>query len=216
MSIDVKELTDQADLEQVFRLRYRVYVEEIGARMKHADHERRIIRDPLDKTARVLGAFVIGELVGSVRLNWASHDKDNYAEYYNMRAFGKYFPERTTFTNKLVVAAEFRKSPVAITLAVEGFKIYCRSDAAFDFIDCKGDLKPFFLKLGYRQVFPDVVGHPESGATHYPMVLVNADIDHLTKVRSPFRRVIEHLPKDPSSVEFFKSEILPKSIGVKS
>jgi hypothetical protein len=210
MKIEIRQITQRAELETVFRLRYQIYVEEMGDKAKYANHQLKMIEEPLDDQGTILGAFDDGTLLGSLRLNWGFHNIGHYADYYSMRSFGSYFPERTTFTTKLVVHPEYRHSPVAIRLAIEGFKIYCNSRACFDLVDCKANLRPFFLKLGYRQVFSDVV-HPECGDIHHPMVLVTGDREHLERVHSPFRRVLDQLPTDPASVEFFNSHVLQKS-----
>lgn len=54
--IQIKLIDNPQDLQQVFRLRYAVYVEELGAGMKRADHRCQQVREPQDETVYNLGA----------------------------------------------------------------------------------------------------------------------------------------------------------------
>ena len=53
----IKLINNPQDLQQVFRLRYAVYVEELGAEMEYADHQRKEVREPLEETGDSLGAW---------------------------------------------------------------------------------------------------------------------------------------------------------------
>ena len=67
MFVRVQEVTSKADLEEVFRFRYRVYVEELHKPLPSADPQRRMVTDELDAGARVLVAVddAAGTIVGS-------------------------------------------------------------------------------------------------------------------------------------------------------
>src|SRR5207245_2348927 len=70
--MEIKLVQSAEEREQVYRLRYNVYVEEMGLNPTEADHRRRIITDPLDSSGRILAAFSNGAVVGTVRLNIAN------------------------------------------------------------------------------------------------------------------------------------------------
>ena len=80
--IEIKLIDNPQDLQRVFRLRYAVYVEELGAEMAHADHQRREVREPWDKSGDNLGAWINGELVGGVRINYGG--ASDLTEYQNL------------------------------------------------------------------------------------------------------------------------------------
>ncbi|MFN8002651.1 MAG: hypothetical protein U0X75_16725 [Acidobacteriota bacterium] len=61
--IEIKLINNPQDLQQVFRLRYAVYVEELGAEMEYADHERKEVREPWDETGDHLGAMMFSILI---------------------------------------------------------------------------------------------------------------------------------------------------------
>jgi len=54
----------------VYRLRYDVYVEEMGRYRGAADHERRLLVEPEDQTARIFYAAPDGEVIATSRLSW--------------------------------------------------------------------------------------------------------------------------------------------------
>src|SRR5262249_61959492 len=54
----------------VYRLRYDIYVEEMGRYRGAADHDRRLLVEPEDRTARIFYAAPEGEVVATSRLSW--------------------------------------------------------------------------------------------------------------------------------------------------
>jgi hypothetical protein len=89
----------------------------------------------------------------------------------------------------------------------------------FDFIDCYQCLKPFFEKLGCRQIDKNHT-HPDFGEA-VPMLLGNADRRHLASVKSPFLKVIHRYPEDKGTTilsqsspsRLASSRFLPKAQG---
>jgi len=188
MCIDIRIVTDKAELEQVYRLRYEIYVEEMGRPQKHADHHSRTVIEPLDERATIFGAFDGARLVGTLRVNMGTIADGFYPEFYGMRLFQGFFPHRTSVTCKLMVRPEFRASPVGIRLCKAGVAEDIARGVRFDFIDCNTPLISLYEKFGYRQVLPDEP-HPEYGVVRR---LVNdfLDLDHLRRVRSPFASLV--------------------------
>ena len=69
-TVDVVLVEDQAEQEEIFALRYEIYVREMGKSPPEADHRKGWIRDDLDPTARLYGLkSASGEIVGTVRIN---------------------------------------------------------------------------------------------------------------------------------------------------
>ena len=169
-SISVRAVRSQEEREAVFAFRYRVYVEEMRRPEPGADHAARRIVDPLDATGHLIAAFHDGRIVGTVRVNLArDSDLSAYEEPYGMRHFAPYHPASTSIVTKLMVESACRRSPVAVRLARACFAFGVPRGVAFSFIDCNPHLKPFFERLGFRQVMPDFE-HPIYGRVH-PLVL---------------------------------------------
>ena len=112
--LDIHIATTQSELESVYRLRYQVYVEELGATMEHANHQQKALSDEWDKTADIIGAWQNDELVGCVRLNY-SHNTDlsEYEVHYHPLVKETVLRKNTSsisISSKWVVAQAFRRS----------------------------------------------------------------------------------------------------------
>ena len=168
--ISVRAVRSQEEREAVFAFRYTVYVEEMRRAEPNADHVARRIVDPLDATGHLIAAFRDGRIVGTVRVNLArDSDVSAYEAPYGMAHFAPYHPSATGIVTKLMVARNYRRSTVAARLARACYEFGVGKGVAFSFIDCNPHLKPFFERLGFRQVMPDFV-HPIYGSVH-PLVL---------------------------------------------
>lgn len=170
-----------------FRLRYRVYVQELGYRQLHADHVRRWVEEPLDATAELFVAYADNELIGTVRSNMGdAHDFGGVASRYGMAQLGALYPQRVALTAKLIIDPRYRNGRVFHELAHAVFRLGVLRGMAADFIDCEQRLVPMYRRLGYRPVGDQPFEHPELGP-RMPMRLL-ADREYLRIVRSPFLR----------------------------
>ena len=52
---------------ELFRFRYKIYIEELGRKQTYVDHARKVIIDDLDDTARQVVAFRDGEVIACIR-----------------------------------------------------------------------------------------------------------------------------------------------------
>ncbi len=203
----IKRVETPEDLHQVGRLRYKVYVEEMGRCLAHADHQQEVLIEPFDKHGRVLAAFddSTGDVVGTIRINIGSEsDFAYYRDLFKMDYFAPYYPAGMSVTTKLIVADNWRGTTLPMRLCLAAWDEGYSAGVVFDCIECKPPLKPFYERFGWRQVFPDIC-HPENGPVS-PLVLVGYDWRHLDRVKSPFvRRVKRDL--DHPSVDRFYSRI---------
>ena len=173
----------------VYRFRYSVYVEEMRLDLSHADHDRKIIMDPLDDPQAMLLAAWDGErVVGTLRTNRVCDGGLNhYLEYYRLTALSPDFLAQTSVSTQTMVAAEFRRTPLTARLACECFKWMLNHGVRTDYCDIFPFVMKFSTGLGYKLQFD--FSHPEYGFGHV-MRLDCYDLDHLVKVRSPLRRIL--------------------------
>jgi hypothetical protein len=189
MAIQIITADSVLHTHAIFQLRYQIYVEELGRTQQYADHEQRMIREPLDETARLFVALDGPKVVGSVRTNYSrSSALGEYATLYGMDVAHGAHPAHTSITTKLLVAAPYRSTALAYRLAVATYRTALRDGILFDFIDVYPERAPFFERLGYRIHIPEVV-HSEYGKV-IVMKLAVRDSDHLRRVGSPFLRYL--------------------------
>lgn len=185
MSLDIRKAQTQSEYDAVFRLRYEVYIEELGRVQRHVDHDARTIEEPLDRCGHVLCAFDGERLVGTLRSNYTRESQISYyEELYAMSAVGAAHPYATSITTKLLVMPAYRRSTVAFQLAMATYQLNLMHGIEHDFVDVYPERVPFFTRLGYRMHRTDVV-HPEYGAVAV-MRLGLHDESHLRSVDSPF------------------------------
>src|SRR5687768_10156956 len=121
MTVQIHTAHSLSQSEDVFRMRYEVYVEELGRDQAHADHQARTIREPLDRRAILWVAYEGQRLVGTVRVNYARDGGvGDYASLYQMARLGYVHPRHTSITTKLIVARDYRNSSLAYRLAMAG------------------------------------------------------------------------------------------------
>ena len=222
MGAKIRLATNEADRNAVFRFRYEIYVKGMKRVQKYADHENCMIQEPLDNTGHLLIAEDSGRTVGTARFNVGVDGNFGlYDNLYRLKEFDSFYPSSVSITTKLMVSPEFRHSPLPLQLVVRCYVVALRlgdethvaqvaiallEDGAV--VDCNEHLVPFFKKLGYRQVFPDII-HPEYGHV-VPMVLAVLDRQHLEHVGSLFARHARKTTDPRDSVSFFREKFLSK------
>ena len=198
--IEVREARSKDDRLAAYALRFTVYVEEMGRRQLHADHSRRLIEEPEDAHARLLVArTAAGEVVGTARVHLKTDVPPALEALYGMRRFAPFHPAQTSTTTKLMVVPRLRRSPLALRLAQACYDLGMAEGIAFNFIDCNAPMRPFFERLGFRQLLDDF-DHPDFGRVS-PLVLAMHDIEYFRRIRTPF--ILPALPGDHASIAFF-------------
>jgi hypothetical protein len=200
MSIEIRPVTRPDELAAVHRQRYQIYVEELGYPQHHADHAARTVAEPLDGTGVVFGAFSRSQLVGSVRVNYEVFGEYQYL--YDLQRFGPFLPDGLSVVTKLMIEPAWRAGTLMARMGVALY-VYTRDhrpQTRFCVIDCVPRLKPFFLRLGYRQIGPPIT-HPAAG-TVLPMAFAVYDIAHFKQVGSPLASVCPR--HECESSEWFK------------
>jgi len=176
---------DSAELEEVGRLRYRIYVEEMARTQRHADHRARTVLEPLDDIGTVLVARDHGELVGTVR--WNRVLPGEYAAFFCPGGEIDDDERRVSVSSKLMVLEQYRTTTLAVRLAQAAYDIAALAlGTLLNFIDCNDHLRPLFTGLGFQELGAAL--HPEYGPVHR-MVLCLPDIDRLRSARSPFAEI---------------------------
>lgn len=203
-NIEVREAVTAEERELVYRFRYKLYVEEMKRLQQYADHDKKEICEPLDRSGHVLAAYGDGDqLIGTVRLNVGADEHFGiYTDLYQLRKFIPFFPRHVSITTKLMVVASYRRSRLACQLAVACYRRALESGVCFDFIDCNPPLVKFFKHLGYRQT-GELIRHPEYGDV-VPLVLALHDLEHLLRVGSPFVDICKQFEDSKHSMEFFQ------------
>ena len=204
MTLVVREALSAEDRERAFRLRYDVYVQEMGRKQQFADPVARTIYEPFDDRGRILVAVDGVEVVGTVRINFRRDGPLECEDLYEVERFAPYYPDSVTMTTKLIVRRDFRHVSAAGRLALAAFELARSSGSRIDVIDCNPHLLRLYQTLGYR-IYKRNIDHPDYGSV-IPMVLLLDDIAYLTEIRSPFVRLARQYPHDGATRQHFERE----------
>lgn len=187
--LEIRLVKTAEESKQVFKFRYQIYVEKLGCIEPYADREQRTLEQPFEETANIFAVFQNGELVGTIRINFAN--KSNlgyYPQLYRMRDFaGEAHPRYTSVTSKLRVQKDIRGTTLALRLLKARYQLLITNEIKFDFGDCvKNDLA-FYQKSGCQVIGNGI--YPEYGETIHRMLDV-FNFGHLKKINSPLKRLI--------------------------
>lgn len=193
----VRPATSDHDLESVFALRYRVYVEEYGKPYPEADHERRLLSDEWDAHSAVLVAERDGRVAGTIRgtlgsaPGFAEAHAGVFGHLEEVRTVGWH---RVACGSRLVVDAAARgHSRLAVALMVAIYAWAVRQGAVLCLCHTVAPLLSLMEKMGWQRRGEPFV-HADSSTLQYPMVLVVSDQAHLHSVGSPLAGVAGDSP----------------------
>ncbi|MBM4352198.1 MAG: cyclic nucleotide-binding domain-containing protein [Deltaproteobacteria bacterium] len=195
--VRIFQTSTEAEREEVFSFRYRVYALELRKGLSGIDHARKRYVDELDDCGVLLYArdMVSGQVVGTVRRNDLSSGRlpDKLAARLRLgpmiEAFGE---ERVSYSSAFMVDPTFRGKTVASLLAMGSYRDGICRGIALDVCIAELGLVHLYHQLGYRTYeapFRTYAG----GGLRVPLVLAPFDQAWLEKVESPFRHL---LPSD--------------------
>lgn len=205
MKIRVEAVTGR-NLEEVCRLRYRVYVEELGFTPPGTDHHARSVTDPLDTVSTVYALLAEDRVLGTVRCTRLS-DYPDHPPFQSQPFIDRFRPEEIGSTSRFMLAPESRKSAYIFKLLASAVQFGINHGIRFNFGDTNPFLMDYFEQLGYRRYAPPV-NDPIYGL-HVPIVMLLRDLGYLREVKSPLLRYVENLSDDDEARTWF-SETFPK------
>lgn len=199
MAIDIRVAQSDSEKREVYKLRYKVYIEEMQRDSKYLVDGEDELKDPYDENGYILYAQKDGKVLGSLRLHTNENIPLEYIKLYKIEDLMSAFPERTSITTKFVVDKDYRTTNVAYELAKSVFEYGKSKGILFNIIDTNPYLLRFYQKMGYR-LYTNNVNHPEYGNV-LPMMLID-DKDYLNTVGSPLRKLTTDFTSR-EGIEFF-------------
>ena len=193
MTFQIREAIDDEARNEVYRFRYRIYVEQMGFQQKHADHAGKRVVEPLDEAARIYAAYLDGALVGTIRGNrFCDLPTAYYRQLYRIDDRFPFDPQEMSLTTKLMFDPALRCSSYPIRLIVHYARDFnARQPCKIDFVDCRRWLLPFFRKLGNVDYLGWVI-HNEYGSVR-PLFCPADQVLRLQRLRSPLAAVARDL-----------------------
>ena len=193
------------EYEDVFRLRYAVYVDEMGKPYPQADHQRKMLFDDLDSSAVVLSVRGPDDrVVGSVRCNWADDVlRNSTQDVLSLGALSPVGRTQATVCSRLVMASGYRQRGALLSEMLRSiYRWGLENSVTVSFCYTTEQLFRFFEHLGFHPSGPGFFDPPSNRSQH-PMRLDVRDVAHLAEVGSPFLKdLLEFAPTSAPPIAF--------------
>jgi 7-keto-8-aminopelargonate synthetase-like enzyme len=186
----VRSVVTSEEQDLVYRFRYAVYVEEKRRNIASADHERRLINDSLDTSARIIAAFdSSGKVVGSLRVNLLRESNVGpFRERYQLGQLSSGEAASASVSTRYVISRDHRNGALAIRMVRHACQVLIAEGITHDYAACRTDRLPFFAGLGYKARYQWI---DEDGIELVAICLDVTDLEHLRAINSPLLPVIE-------------------------
>lgn len=171
----------------VYRLRYDIYVEEMGRYRGVADHERRLLIEPEDETARIFYGAPEGELVATSRMSWGGDGpfSARQIEAYQLAPFlAEVPPEAIVVAERGMVVPRLRGANVFAQLQARSRRFVQEKRVQLIFGACEPHLLSLHLGRGARPYAKRNINSAEAGYL-IPIVTVVEDVAYLRRIGSP-------------------------------
>jgi CRP-like cAMP-binding protein/predicted GNAT family N-acyltransferase len=174
-----------AELEAVFRQRYRIYTQEMGVYRSSADHERKQLSDANDATGRLLYASEGNEIVAAIRIHTGTIPfPEAFKTVYDLGRFAARIPyQEMAILTRFLVDSSHRGSSTSFQLMAACHDFLLSQGIHIVFVACAPHLINLYLALGFR-TYTRNFNDPDVGFV-VPMVLIARDIEYLKRIKSP-------------------------------
>ncbi len=180
--MDVRVAQTPKEREDIFRFRYKVYVEDLKKLVPGADDAQKMVRDEEDETGVLLYVSdKSGNVVGTLRLNRLSKGVSaDLRGLYGLDQFDDVPASHIAVASRFIVLPEAASAGGALSQFALGWALEHAIKLVFSY--CSPHMVAGYEQLGFRRFkdnFSDPVGY------RVPMVLVLFDKDHLRRIGSP-------------------------------
>lgn len=165
----IRRLTERAELEAAFRLRYDVIVKERGLQAAPESHASGMLEDEADALhmSSVFGAFAPdGTLVGTDRAQLLSNGMpEAYAKMFAAAGIVVDDPEHTTVNSRFVFCAEYRRSRLPMALIGHVYRLGQEMGVLRDYIFVEEHIEALYRRLGYTVASEKALVYPGNEAS---------------------------------------------------
>lgn len=184
----ISEVKTKAELEELGRFRYRVYIEQTGKNTQYVDHASKSLIEPLDAiSTNLLARDKNGVICGAVRITLAGNGWTLPAECGSVP--WDWVPsQQVAHVSRLMVEKSKKGISITTRLFHECFSWGLNHEVVFCTVFCSPLLFGWFKKFGLVK-FSDEYFDQYAGE-QVPTVCYLHHIDYLRAIGSPFYKVL--------------------------
>lgn len=186
---EIRLLKTEEELYDVGRLRYEVYVEEMGRNQEYADVRAKTVIEPDDTlpSTRIIIAYSNSQLVATSRVSLYYPDSDSSElDCYRIPC---HITNSLTITGgtKYMIKKPHRgtRSTLGVQMMRFAYQVLLEEKVDIDVLNANDYLVNYYQNKGYRR-YGDGYHHKELNQYVFPMALLLHDYEHLKKSGSPF------------------------------
>ncbi|WP_119304784.1 cyclic nucleotide-binding domain-containing protein [Dongia deserti] len=206
----------EADHDAIYRLRYEIYVEEMGYAFPGVDHQGRRLVEPFTLPTRLLMAEEDGSLVGTLQFNWGAESAftDEERRIYRLSDFVALVgDEEIMIASRFMTRPSHRDSDLPARMLDAMFEFALDNNVPLLFADCRPHLINNYLRLGFR-TFAKTYNDPIAGMLA-PLIFVIDDLAHLERIKSRLLPLFRaKRPAGPDAIVSKVLALLPASTPV--
>lgn len=190
--LQVRIAMNPREKDEIYRLRYEVYAEEMSKPLGSIVYKRKQIFDPLDDSSILLYVQTGDDIIATARLTIAPIEEytSELAKIFRLDKFSALLNDhpnpRFGLGTKLAIKKQYRSSPALYQIITEFYQILHKENVPFWFGGCNPYLIPLYERMGFRRFAPNFTD-PGYGLL-VPIVIVIEDVEHFRAVKSPLYR----------------------------
>ncbi len=183
--------TTVEELNEVFSLRYCIYIEELGKTFIHHDKEQKILKDEYDDTAFHICLRKDGELVGMVRLRYPPVNDNEI----NKLSIPLYLQEkyRISVSSRMMLKKAYRNTSAVVQLMDFTYDKNIRDGIDFGVISVEKHLVRMYKKFGFHEIRPII---NEFNLERVLMFVNGRDWEHFKTINSSYCNVFCKMVSD--------------------
>jgi predicted GNAT family N-acyltransferase len=197
VSAEIRPVETPAELRDVQRFKYDVYVAEMGRYGAIADHENRLLIEADDAASHIFQARIGGKLAATMRLTWGGDTFDGqvgigarHIEQYDLAPFlAAMPPEQIVIGERFMIDPAYRGSELLFKVFTAYMNFVNERRIQLVFGDCEPHLLNTYQALGFRTYTERNVNSPETGYL-IPLVIVAEDMAYMRQIGSPLVKVL--------------------------
>ena len=190
INAEIRLVATAAELRDVQRFKYDVYVAEMGRYGAIADHRNRLLAEVDDPASHIFQARVGGKLAATMRLTWGGDGTigARHIEQYDLASFLEVVPaDQLVVGERFMIDAAYRGTSLLLQMFAAYMNFVNERRIQLVFGDCEPHLLNTYQALGFRPYTEKNVNSPETGYL-IPLVIVAEDVAYMRDIGSPLAK----------------------------
>jgi predicted GNAT family N-acyltransferase len=205
MGVEIRRLTAHRQLEAMYKFRYSIYRNELGALIPEADQHNGQLTDLYDTIAFQYACLRNGNIMGSLRVFDCKdlEDPSPLATKYSLEpALQEFGKTAISFTGRLAVEQNARKAMLMVRLMQLATREARARGIRIAFFDCSAYLLPVYEGLGFRR-YESPFNDPTYGLK-FPLLFLLGDYSGLSQIASPLAEIAKEFGDDEEASEWYE------------